>query len=69
MPKTYDFVVSNHGSIFLFTPLTDAAREHLTDNVGDDAQWFGPALAVEHRYAAPLAEQLRDFGWDVRGEW
>jgi hypothetical protein len=50
-----DFTVRNEGTILLFYPLTDPAREWLKENVQDDAQWFGDALVVEHRYAGDLA--------------
>ena len=46
---------SGEGSILLFRPLTDAAREWLKENVQGDAQWFGDALVVERRYAGDLA--------------
>ena len=50
-----DFTIQNEGSILLFRPLTDAAREWLKENVQEDAQWFGDALVVECRYAGDLA--------------
>jgi hypothetical protein len=63
--KTHDYAVENHGSLFLLRPLHDAARENLEENTGE-AQWFGGALAVEHRYIESLVTQLRDEGWTVR---
>lgn len=60
-----DFVVDNHGTIFLFTPTNAAALEHLQENVADDAQWFGDALAVEHRYARDLAAALHSNGFTL----
>ena len=60
-----DFVISNHFSIFLFRPLTKAAREHLEENVQEDAQWFGGALVVEHRYAEPLMHALYNEGFKL----
>ena len=53
-----DITIQNHGSIVLFAPLTEAAREWLDMNVQDDAQWFAGALAVEHRYAGDLANGM-----------
>ena len=49
-----DFFVQNAGSIFLLRPLTDAAREWIDEHIPDDAQTFGDAIAVEHRYIAPI---------------
>ncbi len=57
-----DVTVQNHGSIFLFVPETDSAREWLTENVGGEAQYFGDALVVEPRYAADLAEGMQADG-------
>jgi len=60
-----DIIIQNQGSIFLFRPLTRAAEEHLIGNVQDDAQWFGGALVVEHRYARDLAAALTEEGFIV----
>jgi hypothetical protein len=61
-----DFLVENHGSIFLFRPLNGTARRHLEERTSEDAQWFAGALAVEHRFARDLAQQLLDAGWGVQ---
>jgi hypothetical protein len=58
-----DFRIEGGGTVYLFRPLTETAREHLEANVQEDAQWFGDALAVEHRYAGPLAEALTQEGF------
>lgn len=63
--KGLDYFVANHGSLFLFTPLNRRAERHLKAHVASDAQWMGNALAVEHRYALPLAEQLQSDGFAV----
>lgn len=60
-----DVSVESHGNIFLFRPNTDRGRNWLTENVSDDAQWFGPALMVEHRYARELASGLIGEGLKV----
>jgi hypothetical protein len=60
-----DFILENHGSIWLVHPQSDAAREHLAENVSDEAQWFGKALVVEPRYVEGLVNGLRDNGWEV----
>ena len=54
-----DVFVSCEGSIFLFTPLTVAAKQWIDENVQPDAQWFGNALAVEWRFTAELAAAMR----------
>jgi len=53
-----DITVTDHGSIWLFRPLTEAAQEVFAEYIAEDAQWFGGALAVEARYAFGLAFDL-----------
>ena len=60
--KNPDISIENHGSIFLFRMNTRAAAEWVSQHVQDDAQFFGDALVVEHRYAADLAAGMRGDG-------
>ena len=61
-PKTTpDVLVRNEGTVFL-CPLTPGAKEWIDEHVQSDAQWFGKALVVEHRYAWGLAEGMKDEG-------
>lgn len=57
-----DVTVENYGSIFLFQPRTTAGTVWLAEHVAHDALWWGPALAVEPRYAQPLAVAMLDDG-------
>ena len=57
-----DVYVSCEGSIFLFTPLTPAAEQWISEHVQADAKWFGSALVVEWIYAAELAVAMRQAG-------
>ena len=57
-----DVFVRYEGSIFLFTPFTIRTQQWIDENVQADAQWFGNALVVEHRYAADLAAAMRAAG-------
>lgn len=61
-----DCEVSNHGSIFTFLPITQAAKDWLAEFVSGECTWFGPALAVEHRYAYNLAEGMKADGLVLR---
>jgi hypothetical protein len=61
--KMTDYTFENHGSLFLVRPHNDAAEAWLVEHT--DGQWLGGALAVEHRYAAGLAEGLIDDGFTV----
>ena len=45
-----DFEVQNEGTIYLLRPLTPAARAWVAGYIPDDAQYFGDAVVVEHRY-------------------
>jgi len=60
--KQADVSVQNEGTIFLFTANTDIARGWISENVQEDATYFGGSLVVEHRYAAVLARGMADDG-------
>jgi hypothetical protein len=57
-----DIHIQSEGSIILFHPLTQAAVDWIAENVQGDAQWFGTALVVEHRYARDLAAGMMEAG-------
>lgn len=59
-----DVIVSGpaRSTVYLFRPVTDAAREWIEENVDPNAQWFGGAVAVEHRYADALIVGLSQGG-------
>lgn len=60
-----DFTFENHFSLWLVRPNNRSAAEHLRENVSDEAQWMGDALAVEPRYISDLAESLQDAGFTI----
>lgn len=60
-----DVLIENHGTILLFRPLTDAAKDWIEESIADDSQWFGSALVVEHRFAGNLAQGMHDSGLRV----
>ena len=49
-PTKPDFVVENHGSIFLLQPLTPAANAWIKEYLPEDRMTFAGAVVVEHRY-------------------
>ena len=53
--RTSDVIVENHGSVFLFQPLTVLAEAWIAEHVADDAMRYADALVVEPRYAPDLA--------------
>jgi hypothetical protein len=66
-PSTPDVLVWNEGSVFLFCPLTTQGKEWIDEYVQPDAQWFGNALVVEHRFAWRLAQGMKDAGLVLEG--
>ena len=62
-----DVSVFNHGSVFLFTLKTPAARARVDENVQLEGwQWVGAnAFAVDHRYADQLAAGMEEAGLEV----
>jgi len=45
-----DFRCENHGSLFLLYPLTESAQSWISQHIPPDAQTFGNAIVVEHRF-------------------
>lgn len=60
-----DYYIENYGTLFLATPLNESAWANLRDNVQEDAQFWGDAVVVEHRYIVDLVEQLQAEGWKI----
>lgn len=60
-----DFLITNHGSITTFWPLTESAKEHCEEMFPDDCQMFGRSYVAEHRYAPDIIADLRDRGFDL----
>jgi hypothetical protein len=54
-----DFRCENHGTVFLLYPLTDSARSWIEENLPLDVQWFGSAVAIEHRYIWLILEGIQ----------
>ena len=61
----FDATIINHGSIFLLEPWTEAAHDWINEHIGNDAQWFGQALAIEPRYAPAIIAGMQDDGLTV----
>lgn len=60
-----DFLITNHGSIFTFLAVSEAARE-FAEEAFADAMTFGPNnYVVEWRYAPPIVEDLIERGFTV----
>ena len=61
-----DFTVENHGSIFLLQPLTPAAQTWIDENIPEDAQYLGSAVAVEHRYILDIVDGIQGDALEVK---
>jgi hypothetical protein len=58
-----DFAVTGGGTVYLFHPFTEEARQRLAEHCPPDGehQYFGDALVIEHRYVASIVElAIRD---------
>lgn len=61
-----DFEVYGGGSLYMLQPLNATAKEFLYARLGDEAQFLGEAVAVEHRYISDIVANLREEGFVVR---
>jgi hypothetical protein len=52
-----DFEIDDQGTVVLFTPLSDAAKEFAAEAFAN-AMTFGRGYAVEHRYAPAIIRDL-----------
>lgn len=66
MPQEIDVRVTGGGSMYHVTPLTEAAKEWVNENVHlEDWQWLGSGFGVEWRYLDNLVEGMTDAGLTV----
>jgi hypothetical protein len=62
-----DFLVENHGSIFLLKPQTSAATCWVDEHIGRENgyQPYYPTVVVEHRYIADIVDGIQNDGLAV----
>src|SRR6266446_403477 len=62
-----DFLVENHGSIFLLKPQSDLATSWVEDHIGRENgyQPYYPTVVVEHRYIADIVAGIQGDGLAV----
>ena len=60
-----DYSIENHGSIFLVFPQNEDAKENLINNVSNEVQFLGDAMAVEPRFITHLVEIFNNEGWRI----
>lgn len=52
-----DLLIRDEGTVVVFRPVSDAARQWIDDNVISEGwQWLGGTLAVDHRYADSIIQ-------------
>lgn len=63
---TGDFHIEDHGTVWLFQPLSEAAKTFLEEEVESGPwQWLGDFLYVDRRPAIALREVLIDEGFSL----
>jgi hypothetical protein len=65
-PSGPDFLVENHGTIFLLQPLTPAASSWLNEHLPEDHLTFGGGVCVEHRFIRDIVTGIIGDGLVVR---
>lgn len=62
----FDFTVANHGSVFLFTPRSEAAKAWVKDELTVDGwQWLGNSFGVDHWGLNELVDRICQAGLTV----
>ena len=59
---TTDFNVMDDHSLFLLQPITPEAGDWISEHIPSDAQYFGSALVVEHRYIQDILDGITGDG-------
>ncbi len=60
-----DLYIQNEGSIFLLRAVSDTGREWIAEHIPDDAQTYGSAIVVEHRYIGNIVQGAINDGLEV----
>ncbi len=62
-PGKPDFLVEDHGSIFLLSPQSDSARIWIDEHISREGfQPYWPVVVIEHRYVQALIEGIQNEG-------
>jgi hypothetical protein len=66
--KALDVIVKDVGAVWLFTPVSDEAKEWFKENVlAEPWQWRGPSLAADRQPAQVLHAEIRRRGLRIQG--
>jgi hypothetical protein len=66
--RIVDFTVQNEGSIFLLHPHTQAAQDWISEHIPPDAQRFGSAVVIEHRYICDIVDGIHVDGLEASND-
>ena len=61
LPKTPDFELEDHGSLFLLRPLNDASKDWMNEKLPMDrpeTQFWGSTIVIEPRYVPSIVEGI-----------
>ena len=58
----YDLALEDHGSIFLFAPVSPLGQAFLDETAPEDAQFTGDAMAVERGYVGGVLDAAAEYG-------
>jgi hypothetical protein len=60
-----DFTFINHGSVTTLKPVSDAAKEWVSENIAADATYWAGAVVIEPRYVADIIDGIHADGLTV----
>lgn len=65
MAEEIDFKVRDEGTVWIFYPLTERAKNFTDTDLGLESwqRWPGPSFVVDHRPASDLVGALEDEGF------
>lgn len=66
-PSPPDFVLENHGSIFLLRPQNEQAIARVDEHIGSENgfQPYWPSVVIEHRFVSEIVQGIRNDGLAV----
>lgn len=56
--KPNDVIIYNHGSLIGFQPQTEHGETWIEEEVDPNAQWLGPTMMVEARFAEAILDGM-----------
>ena len=60
-----DARITNEGSLYLLTPISDVAKDWVEERLSDDRSTLGNSIAVEPRYIMDITVGMIESGLEV----